>query len=214
MRAPGMWIAYGLIFIVISFVLAAIPLFGQLAVPVLLPVLFGGWLLAVRKLEEGGVLTVADLFGGFDRFLVPLLIVGAINLGATVVVTVIAGVVGMGAVFGGVASGAADSGVGIAAAAGVGLLALLVMFLLFIVIGMAMWFAPALVVFAQVAPVDAIRASFAASLKNIPALGVFAILNLVASLLATLALGLGWLVLIPVVALTMWTSYRDIFASA
>lgn len=214
MRAPGMWVVFAIIVVVAGLLIGSIPLLGQVALPLLMPVLFGGWLLAVGKLDSGGTLAVGDLFSGFDKYLTPLLVVGAINMGASIVVAIIGGVIGMGAVFGGVASGVAESGTGMMAAAGAGLLAFLLMFVLFILIGMAMWFAPALVVLQQRPPVDAVKESFAAALKNIPALALFSVINLLAGSLAMLTFGLGWLVLLPVLALTMWVSYHDVFAKA
>ena len=213
MRAPGMWVVYAIIFIIAALLIGSIPLLGQVALPLLIPVVFGGWLLAARKLESGEKPAVGDLFSGFDQHLTPLLVVGAINMGASIVVAIVAAVVGTGAMFGGMASGMAESGAGMMAAAGVGMIAMLLMFVMFVLIGMAMWFAPALVVFQQRPPVEAVKASFAAAMKNIPALALFSVINLLAAALAMLTFGLGWLVLLPILALTMWVSYQDIFAA-
>lgn len=78
-------------------------------------------------------------------------------------------------------------------------------------LAMATWFAPALVVFRQVQPLEAVKASFAASLKNIVAFLVWGVIYIVASIVASIPFGLGWIVLGPVVLLTAYVSYQDLF---
>ena len=68
---------------------------------------------------------------------------------------------------------------------GVGMLGLLVALALSLVVAMAIWFAPALVVLRDVAPVEAMKASFAACLKNTVPLLVYGALYLVAAAVAT-----------------------------
>lgn len=105
----------------------------------------------------------------------------------------------------------AGSGTGIAASLGVGMLVLLVVLAIGVLIAMAMWFAPALVVFNDTAPIDAVRRSFAATLKNIVPFIVYGVIYLVAALIASIPFGLGWVLLAPLVMLSMYTSYRDVF---
>jgi uncharacterized membrane protein len=76
---------------------------------------------------------------------------------------------------------------------------------------MAIWFAPALVVLRGMAPVDAIKASFAASMKNIVPFVVFGVLYIIAAIVASIPFGLGWIVLVPVLLLTAYVSYQDVF---
>jgi uncharacterized membrane protein len=76
---------------------------------------------------------------------------------------------------------------------------------------MAFWFAPALVVFDGAAPVDAIKASFAACLRNIMPFLIYGVLGLVAGIVASIPFGLGWIALLPIMLLTIHASYRDIF---
>ncbi len=211
MRAPLMWTLLALGMIAIWILLGLIPLLGQLALPLVMPVFVAAWQVAARKVEAGGTLELSDLLTGLQDKLAALIILGAIVLGASLLIVLTAGLVGMGAVVGGIAGGAADSDAGLMAAMGVGLLAILLGLVLSVLIGMAFWFAPALVVFRDVSPVNAITASFMANLKNIPAFLLFGILYLAAALLATIPAGLGWILLAPVVMLTTWTSYQDVF---
>ncbi len=63
------------------------------------------------------------------------------------------------------------------------------------------------------APVEAMKASFAACLKNTVPFLVYGALYLVAAIVASIPFGLGWIVLVPVLMLTMYVSYKDIFGS-
>lgn len=212
MKNPGMWVVLGLIFIVITVVLNFVPLLGGLAVALLTPAFAASWMLACRKLEGGGTLEVGDLFLGFKDQLNPLLVLGALCLGATMVVFVVMWVFGVGALMGLGVGAARHSMGGVLAAAGAGVMALLVGLALFVPITMAFWFAPALVVFDGVAPMDAVKASFTGCLKNVMPFLVYGVVGLVACIVASIPFGLGWIVLLPLSLLTVYLSYRDIFA--
>jgi hypothetical protein len=211
-RAAGLWIVLALILLVLFVVVAFIPLVGGLAIALVVPVFVGSWMLAARKLEQGGTLEVGDLFACFqgDR-LTPLLIVGALLLAGTLVLGLVIGALGMGALFGAVAGGMAGSAGGVFAALGTGLLAVLAGLVLGALLTMATWFAPALVVFQGVAPVEAIKASFSACLKNIVPFILWGLIYLVAAIAASIPFGLGWILLGPLLLLTAYTSYQDIF---
>lgn len=210
-KNPGMWIALGLILILIYIVLAFIPLLGSLVASALIPVFIGSWLIAARKVEAGGALEVGDLFTAFKDKLTPLIVLGLLLLAATLVIGLVAGALGFGAAMGIAAGGAAHSAGGMMAAAGTGMLAVLVALLLGLVVGMAIWFAPALVVFNGIAPVDALKASFAACLKNVMPFLVYGAIYIVAAIVASITFGLGWIVLLPLVLLTEYVSYKDVF---
>src|SRR5437870_5096158 len=62
MKNPGMWLVFGVIFIVGFAVLHFIPVIGGLIAAALGQVIAGGWMLSARKLDSGGTLEVADLF--------------------------------------------------------------------------------------------------------------------------------------------------------
>ena len=104
-------------------------------------------------------------------------------------------------------------------AAGLGILlggslfALLLSSLLLIPLWMAMWFAPALVLFNGMSPIEACKASFAACLKNILPFLILGLIAFVLCFFAALPVGLGFLVLIPVLAGTAFASYQDVFVA-
>ena len=142
----------------------------------------------------------------------PLIIVGALFLGAMVVIVLLMGVLGFGGVMSMMAGGATGSAAGTMAGMGVSFFAMLVGFVLFMLVTMALWFAPPLVALRGVPPVDAMRLSFAASLKNIVPFLLWGLIYIVASIIASIPLGLGWLVLLPLLMLTLYVSYKDVFA--
>lgn len=212
-KNAGMWIVLGLILLIIFIVLAFIPLLGSLATALLAPVFVGSWMLAARKVEGGGALEVGDLFSAFQTKAAPLLVLGALMLVATLVIGLVVGALGFGAMMGIFMGGTQQSAGGMMAGVGAGMLALLVGLALGFVVAMAIWFAPALVVFRDVAPVDALKTSFAACLKNIIAFLLFGVLYIVAAIVASIPFGLGWIVLLPVLMLTIYASYKDVFGA-
>lgn len=213
-RSAALWVVLGLLLLVILIVLSVIPLLGALVASLLLPVFAGSWMLAARKVEAGGTLEVGDLFSAFrgDK-LTPLLVLGALMLGATVLIGLVAGAFGLGATIGMIAGGANHSIGTVLAALGAGLLALLVVLALGTLVTMAVWFAPALVMFRGTPPVDALKASMAASLKNLVPFMLYGMIYIVASIVASIPFGLGWIVLLPVTLLSVYVSYKDAFGA-
>jgi hypothetical protein len=212
MKNPGMWVVFGLILLIIWIVLSFLPLIGTFAIALLTPVFMGSWLLAASKLEQGGSLEPADLFLGFKEHLNPLMVLGALMLAATVVIGLVVGMLGFGAALGMGMGAAMQSGGGMLAAAGAGMVVMLLWMALMVPVSMAIWFAPALVIYRGVAPIEALRMSFAACLRNLMPFLVYGALGFVAAIVASIPAGLGWLVLLPLCMLTLTTTYRDIFS--
>ena len=88
---------------------------------------------------------------------------------------------------------------------------MLIMLALLLPVVMAIWFAAPLVVFHEHGAVEAMKGSFAGCLKNIVPFLVYGVVLFVFAIVATLPLLLGWLVLGPVFAASVYTSYRDIY---
>ena len=93
------------------------------------------------------------------------------------------------------------------------MLAVLVGLALALPVYMALWFAPSLIVFNNLKPVDAMKASFLACLKNIVPFLIYGVILLVLCFVAAIPFGLGFLVLGPVAIASIYTGYRDIFAA-
>ena len=211
-RSALLWVALGLILIVGCGVISMVPLLGAVATALLIPPFVGGWMLAARKVHGGGTLEAGDLFSGFQGAqLTPLFVLGALFAAATALTFLVAGVLGAGAAFGMFLGGMQHGGAGMLAGLGVGLLAIFVFFTFGLLATAAMWFAPALVVFRQTAPIDAAKASFAAVFRNWLAFLVFGLIQIALAVVASIPFALGWLVLVPVMMLTAYVSYRDVF---
>ena len=209
-RQAGMWIALVLVAFVILLVLAFIPLLGNF-LTTFLSIFFGaGVLIGCRAIEDGGELEIGHLFAGFREKLAPLAAVGGIYLAATIAIVVVVMLVAGVSVFAAF-SGAADPSF---TALMTGLLAGLVVLALMLPVVMAVWFAPALVVFHDKGAVEAMKESFSGCLRNIMPFLVYGLIGLVLSILASIPLMLGWLALGPVFAGSLYASYKDIYLTA
>lgn len=214
----GVWIGMVVVLFLIMMVLAFVPVLGSLASNVLMPVFFGGLMLACQASREGRPVTFDFLFAGFKDKFGSLALLGLFWMIAVLLISVAAVFLGA-LIFGGaMATGAFAGGAGMTGGAGLlglGITAILGFVVLAMIISipmaMAIWFAPALVVFHNIAPIDALMTSLKASLKNWVAFLVFFVLYIVFAIIATIPLGLGWLVLGPVLIGAMYAAYRDIF---
>jgi len=66
-KNPGAFIVMGLVFGVISIVLAFIPVLGAIAMLVLAPVFYGGFIHAAREEDQGRKAEIGHLFVGFQQ---------------------------------------------------------------------------------------------------------------------------------------------------
>jgi uncharacterized membrane protein len=210
MANPGIWVAISVIFFVIYLGLSIVPVIGQLAAHLLTPVLGAGWLLASQKVSNNGTLEIPDLFAGFKQNSQNLIMLGVLYMAAMLAIIAVAAVLGGGSMASGMIMG---NSAGVGMALGGMMLALMISLALSVPVVMAMWFAPALVVFNNMQPVPALKASFDACMKNMLVFLVYGLITLVLCFFAALPLGLGFLVLVPVLAGSLYASYRDIFVA-
>ena len=207
-RQPGMWIGMWLLFVIIMIGAGILPLLGTILTALFWPVFVAGFCVGCRALDEGGEIEIAHLFAGFRERLGPLLGVGALSLLASLIIGMVVGL-GLGAGAFTMMRGDPEA---MAALAGttLALLVLITMALLLPVM-MAAWFAPALVVFQGEGVIDSMKASFAGCLKNIVPFLVYGVVFFLLALVAMIPIGLGWLVLGPMLSASVYTSYRDIY---
>ena len=209
---PGIWIALTVVLIVIIVALNIVPLIGPLAANLLTPLFTAGLLAACEKSansQDGAQsVEIGDLFAGFKRNAGSLAMLGVLYMLGMLAIFLVVAMLGGGSVAGGMMMGR-PAGIGIAF--GGIMLAMLLSLALSVPLFMAMWFAPALVYFNTMAPVDALKASFNACLKNLLVFLVFGVVAMILSFFAALPIGLGFLILIPVLAGALYVAYRDIF---
>ncbi|MHB8668452.1 MAG: BPSS1780 family membrane protein [Burkholderiales bacterium] len=209
-RQPGMWILIVVLAGILFAAISVVPVFGSLANALLFPVFGAGLMLGCRAQDQGGPLEIAHLFAGFKQRTGDLVLVGVFNLvGWALIAFAVAAVIGGGVFMGIMRGGLPGAGISILSL----LIALLLVAGLSVPLYMAIWFAPALIVLHELAPVAALKASFTACLNNwIPFL-IYSVALLVLAVVAMIPAGLGYLVLIPVLAASVYTAYRDIFCA-
>jgi uncharacterized membrane protein len=220
MTSPGLWVVMMLLVAVIALILQIIPLVGPLVLSLISPALAGGLMYGAKEAADGRSVEIAHLFQGLtdESTRTPFLILGAVLLGLTILITTVAiiivgGSAGIG-VLGGAGGEAGDAAVAIGAmGAGMALT-----FLIMVIYGIASFavlaFAIPLVMFSGNGPMDAIRSSITASLKNVVPLIVFLVMYFVLAILAAIPFFLGFLVLAPVTAAALYAAYRDIFEAS
>lgn len=209
-RAPVVWLVVLVVFLIVSFGLSALSFLGMLTT-VLVPLFVAGLLNGCRTLARGERLELQHILDGFQRNTPNLLMLGLIDLaiafaGGLILFMAIIGTIGMTAL----TAMSTDTFSGAAFVGGM----FFVLFLglaISIPTAMAMWFAPALVSFHDVAPLEAVKSSFVACARNWLAFVVYGLVLVLLSFASILTFGLGFFVLIPVVWISMYTSYVDVF---
>lgn len=207
-KNPGVWIAIAVILMVIVVALSFIPVVGTLAINFLMPVFAGGILLGCKSLSGGGEFGIDSLFAGFKQNTSNLILVGVFYLIGVIAITVIVFLIGGGAA---VTGGLMGRGPGVGMAVGGFIVAMLVFLALWVPLAMAVWFAPVLVVFHNLAPLEAMKASFSACLKNIVPFIVYGVILFVLYVIAMIPFGLGMLIMVPVTMGSVYASYVEIF---
>lgn len=212
-KQPRTWLAWvAVLVVVILALLMAHPYFGRLLLIGLGPLLMAGIARGCRELDEGRAMKFGHLFAGFGAAAGQLAAIGAICAVATVVIVLL--VVSASGLDLAAFRGGQDVAAMPPAQLMAVLLAVLIILGLLAPVAMAAWFAPLLVVFHDAKAAGAMRESFMASLRNIMPMLVYGVVMLVLIVAATLPALLGWVVLLPVLAASVYASYKDIFIAA
>jgi hypothetical protein len=205
-RQAGMWIVLTLIFFGLIAATNLVPGVGWLVSALLIPVFVAGLMTGCRTIELGGELELSHLFAGFRHQTGQLLLVGLIGFGLTVLAVMPL------ALFGALSLSPMNDGLPASSNLSGYTLAWVISVALFVPINMALWFASALVILRKLNAVRAVNVSFRGCLKNIVPFVVYGVILFVLAVLASIPLGLGWLVLGPVALCSVYTAYRDIFS--
>jgi uncharacterized membrane protein len=215
MKAPLLWVALIVICIVAGALLSAIPVIGDILSGLLMPAVVAGLMTGCQALEKDEELELAHLFNGFKQHTSQLVMLGVISLLAQLLILGAMMAVGGSALVSILSNGtqAQDPQVFMQAIAGAGF-AILLGLLLFSIWIMAMQYAPMLVYFHNVAPVDALRLSLRAFLANVGPMLVYGLILILLAVLASIPIMLGWFVLLPVIITSLYASFCDIFPAA
>ncbi len=212
-RSPVIWVVICLLLALINLIVVFVPVVGQLALIMVAPVFLGGLYHAARTVDEDRPLEIKMLFKGFaDKPKTSsLLILGAMMLAATIVLTLIAASLLGGSLMTGYVSG---SDVAARISAGIGsILGMSVLLLLEGLIIVVIVYAVPLVMLDGVTPLEAVKSSLNACFTNIVPFLFFGVIYLILAFLAAIPLFLGYLVLIPVTLCAAYCSYKKIFHS-
>ncbi len=216
-KSPGVWIICFLLQIGISIGLNFVPLIGMFINILIGPVIAAGWIVMGALAQNDEPLDINQFFAGFQQKAGELFTVGAIYAGLTILMFVVLGIVAISmfgtAIMGIITSGDTSSLEGAALGGTFVLMFLLVAVALVgsFLIYATTWFAPALVMFHNMSPIDAMKKSFSAFMKNWAAFTILGLVYIGLCIASVFTLFLGLIVVIPLLLLTTYVSYRDIF---
>ena len=205
---PMVWIGLSMGWIVITFGLIVIPLIGGVIANFLQPVFFASFAIAAYRQTRGEPLVMGDLFAGFRRNARALVNLGAILLIAEIAIFALMAVLGL-------PMSPADGGTFTVAEYVQALKGkewiLILGLLLTVVVKGAFWFAPPLIAFHGMTTAHAMRWSVYAALANLGAMVTYGVTLLALFFLGMLPWALGLLVVIPMMVISTFTGYRDVF---
>jgi uncharacterized membrane protein len=208
---PLQWIGLTAGWISITFALLLVPFLGLVVANFLQPVFFASFAITAYKQAAGERIVMADLFSGFRRNVRSL-----VNLGALLLVAYLA----IGALM--VALGLPMAGEGDQVVTLEEYLdtlqgkewILVLGFALGVVVKGASWFAAPLIAFHGMTTTHALRWSVYAALANIGAMVAYGVAMILLFFVATLPWALGLIVMLPLMAIGTFVSYREVFESA
>lgn len=214
--APALWITALVILLGIQLLLDLLPLIGNIASMLISPLLMAGVLAFAHGLAAGEEADLGRLFVGFRAKTGALVTVALLYFVMIVAVVIVAAVavavlLGSASIFNAADPEAAlvslMTGASGMMALVIALLALAAIFL----IAAAYWFAPGLVYYTDLGPVAAMKASFAACLRNWLPLLLYSIVAFLVLLGGALVLLIGLLVAVPVLMASYYACFRDLF---
>jgi len=208
---PLQWIGLCAGWISITFALLLIPFLGLVVATFLQPVFSASFTITAYKQSAGERIVMADLFSGFRRNARAL-----VNLGALMLLAYL-GIGALMVALGLPLAGETDQLVTVEeyleSLQGREWI-LMVGFALGLIMKGAIWFAPALIAMHGMSTNHALRWSVYAALANIGAMVVFGAVAILLFFVAALPWALGLLVMLPLMAISTYVSYRDVFESA
>ncbi|MBP3946592.1 BPSS1780 family membrane protein [Psychrobacter sp. K31L] len=209
---PLLWFGMSVTFLIIVGIASSIPLLNILIIPTLFMFL-GGFIKGAAAQSQGAELRFDHLFSAFKSHWQPLLILGLLYL-VGIIICMIPLFIAMGSMMFSMMTGGMGSSYGMMNDISLGsiFLGYLLSMLLIIPLYMALWFAPALVILHNLKPITAMKKSFEAGKVNVVPILVYGLISvLLLPILTMLTLGLGVLLILPIMLLTYYTSYRDVW---
>ena len=209
--APAAWILLTFTLLLIAMSLALVPLLGQFVFTLISPVFLAGLMLGCRNLEKGEKFDLSCLFIAFKTNSAPLITIGGIYLIGQVlivgVVMLIGGTVMVDMLLYGKRVDESEL-MGVMSSV---MTASLIAISLSVPLIMAAWFSPLLVIFHNVPPIQAMKKSFFACLRNFIPFQLYGVIIIILAIIAIVPYGLGLFILTPTIFASIYVSYKDIF---
>lgn len=219
------WIGIVLFILVLKVATLFIPVVGRMALQILTPVFIGGLMLGCRSQDRGEGFLFEHLFAGFSNRFMQLAAIGVIQLVGTFMILVVCGLIlflligGMDTllnIYHAMQNAVTENDINrvIQATSGMTLLLLVVVLIglsLYLPLLVLVWFAPALIILDNLDVITAMKYSLTGCVKNVIPYLIYGVVGLIFSIIATIPLGLGWLVLIPVMIISIYLAYKDIY---
>ena len=209
-RKPMAWIGLCAGWLVITFGLILIPLIGGVVANFLQPVFFASFAIAALRQQAGESVAMGDLFLGFKRNLRALVNLGAILLIAEIAIFALMAILGL-PMMGGEKPFTVNEY--LEQLDGKEWI-LILGFLLTVLVKGSLWFAPPLIALHGMTTGHAMRWSVYAALANVGAMIVYGILLFVIFFFALIPWALGLLVVIPMMVISTYVGYREVFEAA
>ena len=189
-----------------------IPFIGKVLSELISPLIVAGFIAAYRILDCKQPLLWTHFLAGINGPWLPLLVIGAVQLLGMLVISQVMLRMGFDAQAVTVAAQKSDE-VALQNALNQAMPAVMAGLLLFIPLMMATWFAPALILFGNARPGQALLISLRAVTRNIPAILVNGLaLGLVLYVSVLIPFRLGLLVAMPIVFGSLYAAYQGVFA--
>jgi len=210
-QKPLAWIGLCAGWLVVTFGLLLLPLIGGVIANFLQPVFFASFAIVALRQLHGEKILMGDLFLGFRRNLRPL-----VNLGAVLLMTEIA-IFALMALLGLPMAAAGDKPFTVNeyvdALKGKEWI-LIIGFILTVAIKGAVWFAPPLIALHDMSMAHAVRWSVYACLANMGAMVLYGLALFTIFFGALIPWLLGLIVVIPVMAISTYIGYREVFEAS
>src|SRR5258706_12246641 len=207
-RSPLAWIGLRSGWLVISFGLILVPLIGGAIANFLQPVFFASFAIAAFRQVAGEPVIMGDLFTGFRRNPRALINLGAVLLMAQILIFILMWFLGLPLGPPGEQNFTmADYLESLKGKEWI----LVVGFVLTVAVKGALWFAPPLIAFHDMSLTQAIRWSVYAAISNLVPMIAYGVLLGLAMLAGLVPWGLRLFVVIPVMAISTFIGYREVF---
>jgi hypothetical protein len=209
-RKPFAWIGLCTGWLLITFAVVQLPAVGLAISSFLQPVFFASFAIAAFRQVAGEPVMMGDLFSGFRRNVRALVQLGAIMLIAhLLIIFIVWALLGMPRP---PAEGSMTFPEFLDSIKGKEW-ALFVFFVLSAAVKGALWFAPPLIAFHDMGTSQAMRWSVYAAISNLGAMVVYGFALMGAMFVAMIPWGLGLVVVIPVMVISTFIGYREVFGA-